>query len=222
MGIDAHAVAHRTAAQQLVYGHAIVLAGDIPKRLVDAGPAFARPVGLAFAAALGINMAASALFSLPYAKYVFGPETRERFLAENVSGFEAARRLNAEPGVHRVLVMNRHFQFYIDAPSFFAFPHRQKQIETRPGHVTPARLAGQLLDSQITHLLSDIPTSASLGPRSMDTAIPALAAVDCLRSVSEFETPWHLSRTLPTLSAGTIRWGIWKIDAASCAQTAGR
>ena len=167
------------------------------KQTCEIRPNLIRPIGAIFLLSIALNFAALGFFVRPYVQYAFSNQTRETFLANQVNGYEAVAWLNSQPGVGRVLAMNRIFLFHIRPPVYFAFPGVQKPVETRPGHVTPSTFLNEVRDLGVTHILSDRPTSASHGADSVDSAINQLLRDSCLIRAKQFSSAWRGSRTLP-------------------------
>lgn len=182
----------------------------------DRLPALKRPLVLAAALSLALGLGALALFARPFVVYAVTGQTRDSFLTENVNGYAAVRWLNQQEGVTKVLVMNRQYQLYISAPSYFAFPIRQKLVETRPGHVDPATFWRQIREMGFSHILTDRPTSASNGPHSVDTAIGALAGAGCLALQKSFTSTWRGSRTVPGIGVSKRTLEVWTPTPDGC------
>lgn len=175
-----------------------------------------RPLGMAAVLALAVNFAAVAFFDRPFVVHVLSGEDRESFLEQNISGYKAVAWLNTRTDVGRVLVMNRHFAYYIRRPNYLAFPGFQKQVEARMGLVTTDQFRLQIQQLGISHILTDWPTSASNGPRSIEAAIRALAEQGCLSLVKTFEDERRASRTLPSWQRGKQIYEVWRFDGEGC------
>ena len=92
----------------------------------------------------------------------------------------------------------------------------QKLIEARAGRVEAESLWKQMRTLEISHILTDRPTSMSQGDASMDSAIKELAGVGCLGHVKEIKTQWRTSRTLASLGSSQLSFDAWYLDAEPC------
>ena len=186
------------------------------KRTCEAWPSLTRPVAVAFLLSIALNFVALGFFTRPYVQFVFSNQSREAFLADQINGYEAVSWLNRQPGVENILVMNRHYHFYLARPAFFAFPGTQKIFETRAGRVDAEVFSKQLYDNAITHLLTDRPVSASRGEASIDSALDVLEAAGCVVPIRKFDVPWHSSRTLPNRKEYRLRLEVWRVKGQRC------
>ena len=186
------------------------------KRVCEEWPSLIRPVGLAFLLAIVLNLVALGFFARPYVQYTISNQTRAAFLTDQINGYEAVAWLNRQPDVGNILVMNRHYQYYLARPAFFAFPGIQKIFETRAGRVEAKRFSKQLNDNAITHLLTDRPVSASRGKASVDTALDVLATAGCIIPIWQFDVPWHSSRSLPNRKEFSLSLEIWRVKGQGC------
>lgn len=174
------------------------------------------PLGLAMILALAINAGVVGFFMRPYVTHALNGFDKEAFLTANVNGYPAVSWLNQQEGIGKVLLTYRAFQFYVQTDSFFAYPGVQKQIEVRAGRVEPGRFWRQLKIQRITHILTDRPTSMSLGPASADSAITALANAGCLEHLKEIQVPWKKSRTLALLGTRQQWFDFWQLNPKNC------
>lgn len=175
-----------------------------------------RPILLIFALSLALNFGAVAFFARPLAKFTLSSQTRDVFLKSSISGYGAVDWLNGRHDIGRVLVVNRHFRYYSQHPTHLAFPRFQKQVEARPGSVTPDQFWRQLREFKISHILTDRPTSASSGPHSINAAIQTLAKEGCLSLARTFQDERRTSRTLPGLRRNVQIYDVWKTDEKAC------
>ena len=186
------------------------------KRACEISPRLIQPVYAAFVLAIALNFAALSFFVRPYVAYTFSDQTRTDFLSNQVNGYEAVDWLNRQPGVGKVLVMNRQYRFYIVPPTHYAHPTFQKIIEARKGRVEAKNFLQQLIDNKITHIMTNRPVSFSHGEASVDSALDALALAGCLLPVRRFDTRWHFSRTLPNAIKMRHTLEVWRVKGQSC------
>ena len=185
-------------------------------KAIEAWPGLRHPATLAMVLALAVNAAAVGFFARPYVAYAVGGFDRDTFLARSINGYPAVAWLNEQDSVDKVLLTYRAFRFHVRPATFFAFPRVQKQIEARPGHVKTGMLWRQMRGLGVTHILTDRPTSMSMGAASVDSAIKELAKAGCLVRLKEIETPWRRSRTLPSLGLDQRWLDIWQLNSGSC------
>ena len=165
---------------------------------------------------LVVNMVVVGFFVRPYVVYAMSGFDREVFLNNNVNGYPAVFWLNQQDGIDKVLLTYRAYRYYVRPASFFAFPGVQKLIEVRSGRVEPEFFWNQMLELEISHILTDRPTSMSLGIASVDSAIKKLVEAGCLGHVKEVQTSWRVSRTLSSLGLGQRPFDVWHLDARAC------
>jgi len=175
-----------------------------------------RPVYLATAIALAVNFAAVVLFARPFAQFAFSPMTRDAFLAASVNDYEAVEWLNRQPGVHKVLALQRQYLYYVDAPTYFAYPNVQKQVEARAGKVRPAEFLSQIRQLGITNILGQTLPENQIAPKTVLGSIGELEEEGCLAETKRFSTTWHVSRTLPQFGTNSRETAIWKLTPDSC------
>ncbi len=194
----------------------LICLGAAAARAAERIPELHRPLGVAAAVAIALNMAVISIFVRPYAAYAFTDQTRAQFLRRSLPVYAAVEWINGQSDVKKLLLMNRHFQFYVAPPAYFAFPGVQKLVETRRGFVNSERFRRQLGDLGISHILTDTPTSASSGSKSVDEAIGNLARRGCLTKIKAFTVHWELSRTVRGLAAQKRHWSVWRVNSDEC------
>ena len=185
-------------------------------KAIEACPNLRFPIGLAMVLSLVVNMVVVGFFVRPYVVYAMSGFDREVFLNNNVNGYPAVFWLNQQDGIDKVLLTYRAYRYYVRPASFFAFPGVQKLIEVRSGRVEPEFFWKQMLELEISHILTDRPTSMSLGIASVDSAIKKLVEAGCLGHVKEVQTSWRVSRTLSSLGLGQRPFDVWHLDARAC------
>ena len=185
-------------------------------KAIEACPNLRFPIGLAMVLSLVVNMVVVGFFVRPYVVYAMSGFDREVFLNNNVNGYPAVFWLNQQDGIDKVLLTYRAYRYYVRPASFFAFPGVQKLIEVRSGRVEPEFFWNQMLELEISHILTDRPTSMSLGIASVDSAIKKLVEAGCLGHVKEVQTSWRVSRTLSSLGLGQRTFDVWHLDARAC------
>ena len=92
----------------------------------------------------------------------------------------------------------------------------KKMLREANGHVDAKTFWKQMRTLEISHILTDRPTSMSQGVASVDSAIKELAGVGCLVHLKEIQTQWRTSRTLSSLGSGQLQFDVWHLDAAAC------
>ncbi|MBT3361008.1 MAG: hypothetical protein HN403_15400 [Rhodospirillales bacterium] len=197
----------------------LLLLAKSTKRACEIRPKLGDPVGAAFILAIALNFVALGFFARPYVQYAFSNQTRAAFLARQINGYEAVEWLNRRSGVAKVVAMNRHYLYYIEAPAFFPFRKFQKIYETRAGHVAAEGFYRQLNENGISHVLTDRPVSSSHGEASVDSALDVLEASDCIVRIGQFDAPWHASRTVPSQKENQLSLEVWRVKGRGCSLT---
>ena len=185
-------------------------------KAIEAWPNLCSPIGLAMVLSVVINISAVGFFVRPYAAYAISGFDREKFLTNSVNGYPAVAWLNQQNGIDKVLLTYRAYRYYLQPASYFAFPGVQKIIEARVGRVDAKIFWKQMRVLEISHILTDRPTSMSKGAASVNSAIKELAGVGCLGHLKELKVQWRTSRTLSSLGSGQLQFDVWHLDAENC------
>ncbi len=158
-------------------------------------------------AVLAIQTCGQVVFGVNYAHYAFGSETREQFLARNVSGAEGVDWINRNlpPGA-TVATGTRELAYLFEIRSYVLHPYTQMQVDIRPDAGDDRRFAGQLRAQGITHLYATEGMLQRGSPRLEATPfhrmIDRLVDSGCIAVARRFESRHSPSRTLMQLGGG--------------------
>jgi hypothetical protein len=163
-----------------------------------------RPLIVAFAFSILIQIGGHTLFTLKSAKYVFGSETRDEFLERTISGYESVLWINKYLNDNDTLFSRfRHFLYYLDVPYFFAHPNLQAQVNMLNNTTGIKTFIHQLQKLEINYLLLPKPDDdANSGISKF--AIDAQAA-GCFELKKSILVTSVSSRTLPSMN----KFGTW-------------
>ncbi len=187
------------------------------QRLTVTAGGLVRPLAVAVAATLCLQVTGQALFSVNAYRYLAGGADRAAFLRDNVLGYDAAVWINAHlKPVDRVLTSERQLLYFLDVPYFFATDVSQAAIDLRGDNTDAAALRRQVAAMGITHaLLGRVPT-----PQGFEYSRPLhrLWEVGCLRVLKSFHMRTTRSRTLPALSSGERTFDVLTLGGRGCAE----
>ena len=179
-----------------------------------------KPLYLAAALTVGLQMAGHAASSLNYARYIFSDESRYAFLMRNLAGYESIKWINRHLGPKdRVLILNRHMNYYLDVPYYYANIDFQAQINILPGAFNPALFYHQLRGQGVTHVLSTaFPAGATIasGKRNGSQQWRALLALGCAEEIGRVDYRAVLSRSLSAWLDSGSRQAILLLGGPNC------
>lgn len=160
------------------------------------GPYLASGVALA----LAVHMAANVLFALPYLRFLAAGESRESFLARHLTDYAAVPWLNAHLGpADRLLILERHLRYHIEAPTLPSTPGYQALVDTRHDLRDARKFWAELDRQNVTHILL-IPSHAATDRKDM--ALWRLSGIlldsGCAEVAATINVRRFHSRTLPT------------------------
>jgi hypothetical protein len=154
------------------------------------------PLAAAVFLASGLQLAGQGIFSINYARYTFGEESREAFLMRNVRAYSPVPWINAHlKKTDRLFLYNRQLIYLIDVPTFYGHELDDALINDLQSADDPARLLGQFRAQGVTHLLVSPPRNDA-DPMRGDTLWQALVEPGCLVHRRDFTTLLISSRTL--------------------------
>lgn len=172
-----------------------------------------KPMLAAVMLSAAVQLGAALIFARGYITHVVERETRDDFLRRNVSGYDAARWVNAHLGPgDKIYTLWRPLIFLFDVPSYYGHTIQDARVDARVDGVDPAKLMAQFRRQGITHVLA---YTADL----MTNGLPAwrtLVAADCLRLVSAIDVSLFGSRTMRTLAESRAIWGVYALEDARC------
>lgn len=139
-----------------VYPAALMLATVVAGRWGKAAGG-ARPLLVAAALSLGLQLAGHGASSLNYARHIFSGESRDAFLMRNLAGYESVRWINRHLGPRdKILITNRQMGYHLAVPYFFANITFQAQLDILPDADNAAVYFRQLRDLGVSHILSTV------------------------------------------------------------------
>ena len=182
-----------------LYPVALLLFGYLAERW--AASAEARwPLYLACVFSLGVQMAGHGATSYNYARYLFGDESHDQFLARSVSGYDAVLWINSHlKSTDRILIANRELNYHISIPVYYAHKSNEVFVDIRAEVSNPERHFQQLQALKITHVLS-----ADYWPDGEKTIAMfngthqwrALLALQCVEEIGRVDSRYIGSRSL--------------------------
>lgn len=154
-----------------------------------------RPLLVAFAATVAIQLAGAGLVGMKFVRHVASGDDREGFLQRYVSYYAPVPWINANLKTSdRLLIGERQLFYFLNVPFLFASPFAQGEIDLRPEQTDPSRLLADLCAARITHIL--LRQDAS-GTYAAMPAMVALARGPALVRVQEFAVRVVGLKTLP-------------------------
>ena len=173
------------------------------------GTALAWPLTAGLAAALLLQTAGAMLFSHHSARYVFGNESRDAFLARNVRAYSAVPWINANlQATARVATTERTILYLFDVPSFLAHDLLQSALDMLPERADIDRAKQQMERLGITHAL--------IGAAGYPSPFDLLMSKGCLVVIRQFENIQPQSRTLGTFARAKMPLDLLHYRPESC------
>lgn len=146
------------------------------------------------AAVLALHLGAQGLFSWNYLRYIARGESRDAFLARNVSHYDAVRWVNDNlEKISIVFNVMRQVNYLFERPYFYAQSEVQAEIEVRPDNTDAIVFWRQLMGKGVTHIFGVGPTPAAGGPSGL---VQRLVEFDCARELARIPSVAVASRTL--------------------------
>jgi hypothetical protein len=176
---------------------------------------FRSPLVAAFAATIVLQLGGHAIFAQNYVQRLLKGESRDTFLARNVSSYAAVPWINTHlTASDKILIVQRELAYLIEIPVFVA--HTLDQILIQPDFAVgdPQRLLEQLRRQSVTHVLYFV--SSSEGSRPMERFIKNLVEADCGRNLAEFKSRGISSRALQKVSPGTYDIAVFALADSTC------
>lgn len=158
------------------------------------------------------------LFTVKYARFLFGQESQESFLAQNVPNYDPVPWINANLGSNdRLLLTERQLIYLINIPVYYAHPELQALVDLRDGMPDDHRKRWhQLQKLGISHLLV-IPSLTERGPGpALWRLADKLVSTKCAERVQSFTTRVFSSRTLPGIFEASSTAEIIKLLPDQC------
>ncbi|MGQ0663471.1 MAG: hypothetical protein ACT4P2_07760 [Pseudomonadota bacterium] len=182
-----------------VYPLALLLASVAAARLCERID-LKRPLIAAVVLTVLIQIGGQGLFTVKFARYVFGLEDREAFLEANVSRYAAAKWVNAnlEPGAV-VMSQFRDLNYLIKPTVFFAHPTNQSLVDVLPGADDPQRFLRQVRERGITHAIGERGAGADEARAGYQGLLNATQRHGCFKELVAIPARARVSRTLPAL-----------------------
>ena len=165
-----------------------------------------------FAAVLTLHLGAQGLFSSNYLRYIALGESRDAFLARNVSHYDAVRWANDNlEKASLVFNVMRQVNYLFERPYFYSQPEVQAEVEVRPDNFAAALFWRQLKEKGVTHIFGVEPTPATGGPSGL---VRRLVEFDCARELARIPSVAIASRTLRREDPGNVP--IYVLSPRSC------
>jgi len=179
-----------------------------------------KPLVLAAALVLGLQLAADSVSSINYMRYQFSGESRDGFLARNISGYNAVQWLNKnlEP-TDRVLIDRRELIYLVDVPTFYAHASNQNLIDVRLQAFNPSLFYQQLKKSGITHILAitdTIDENRSSGGSNGSNQWKVLLSMGCVEEIQRLKYNGISSRSLAISVKSEQKQYILRVGGRSC------
>ena len=179
-----------------------------------------KPLVLAAALVLGLQLAADSASSINYMRYQFSGESRDGFLARNISGYNAVQWLNKnlEP-TDRVLIDRRELIYLVDVPTFYAHTSNQNLIDVRLQAFNPSLYYQQLKKTGITHILAitdTIDENRSSGGSNGSNQWKVLLSMGCVEEIQRLKYNGISSRSLAMSVESAQQQLILRVGGRSC------
>lgn len=153
------------------------------------------PVAAGVAVVLFIQLAGASLYMRVFLPYIAGRESRDEFLLRTVSGYDAARWINAHLPISAKVVTNERQLPYLLDTRHFLLHQWQAVVDYRYGSGDPPRFLADLRRIGATHVLINGPLERPLRRNILEN-LRALDDAGCLRRVADIPTRVLASRTL--------------------------
>ena len=202
-----------------VYPVALMLAAVLACRWTQA-TGMAKPLILAAALTIGLQMAGHGASSLNYARHIFSGESREAFLLRNLAGYESVQMINRQLGpTDRILIMNRQMNYHLTVPYYYANITVQAQVNILPGTDDPGLYYRQLRGLGISHVLSTVFQTGTI-PADEETngsyQWRALLALGCAEVVDHVGYRAIESRSLAVWADSDAQQAILRLGGPDC------
>jgi len=176
-----------------------------------------RPLCIMFVCILGIQFAGMSLYTIKYARYVLGNETRDAFLERNVVGYDTANAVNDMLTMDdHLLVMSRQLTYFFDIPVLYVNSHNQAVVETYPWVSNAKVLFNQLQEKNITHMLLPEQLSIVLPGEGFFGSVKELENAGCAKVIREFISDRWVSRTLPDIFRTPAPYSLIRFIPGNC------
>lgn len=201
----------------------LLLIGMLPLAVgVARNVSVTKPLALALAAVLAIQIAGQLIFSFNYVKYVVSSETRQAFLTRNVEQANAVFWTNRElPGDGKVGILTRQLAYLIERPYYMMHPHFQVLVDARANQGNGDKFVAETRRHGITHFLLPAIEQMAVGAQANPffKMVHRLAVKKCLVEIKLFETTPMQSRTLNQFSGRSERGlaGLYRMELENCA-----
>jgi len=197
-----------------IYPLLLVLVFVAAAKIADR-PFVLKPLYLAVAVAVMVQMGGQTLHSLKAVKFIFGQETRQQFLLRTVANFEPALWINENLAASsKVFMVLRHYLYYLDVPYFYAHATQQAQVNLLPSATDPVQFIRQIRSLGISHLL--LPELKQSAPSGYALLAAAALLAGCLSPEKSFSTISIQSRTLPTLGRSRSMLVLYRATYSDC------
>jgi hypothetical protein len=178
---------------------AVIIAAD---RFAKQFQAYSLLAG-AFGIAIFVQAGGQALFGANYLRFILTDETREAFLARNVSRFAPISWINANLGAKdRIFTDERQLAYLIDVPSFIGHLYDDSRIDLRPGKLSPDQLMDSLQRYNITHVLvRGVPSAEKAAGFAAQAPWDGMVRQSCMELMRDFDVAAIASRTMNVAAA---------------------
>lgn len=177
------------------------------------GRSLRRPLIVALAATLALQMVGAALFGLKSLRHLASGEDRETYLRRTISRYAPVPWINDHLDRNDLLLTgDRQLFYFLRIPYLFSSPNTQAAVHMGGDDEDPGRLHRELRSAGITHILMTRRGDARMPYDS--PALNRLAASPCLDRLNSFESRRIASRTLggenesETMDLLTVRHGL--------------
>ena len=203
-----------------LYPLALLLFGYLAERWAASAEAH-WPLVLACAFSLGVQMAGHGAASYNFARHVFSDESRDQFLARNVTGYDAVMWINTHLApTDRIMVVDRQLNYLISVPVYYTHKSNEVFVDIRGETANPEQHFHQLRAMEITHTLSTV----YLQEDEKDVAMShgthqwrGLLALKCAEEVGRVDSRFIGSRSLGIGTRSGYTQSIVRLGGPDCA-----
>jgi 4-amino-4-deoxy-L-arabinose transferase-like glycosyltransferase len=163
-----------------------------------------------------LQLGGHGFFTLKFARFLGGDESRERYLIRNVVNFAPVPWVNANLNkLDKLLVTERQLLYYLKVPFAFASGVAQGAIDLDPNQSDPVKFYAQLKSQDITYLMVQRQSKAPDSPYHRPYEL--LHKAGCYETVQSFNSKRFASRTLPSKSISSISiYDVVRLKEQSC------
>jgi len=161
-----------------------------------------------------VQLGGQVVFSINPLRYVFSNESRDAFLARNLSSYPAVKWINENlKPTDRLYLTERNLNYQINVPIHYGHFTQEALTDIRLSANDPAKLLRQLLKIKINHILIG---AGSGGSGSGERQFISLAEAGCIELLKTIEVRTMGSRALQDLNTGRSKLAIYRMTPEKC------